>query len=341
MNFTHWLTFPFRYFFSKFKRRIGKLDLVRMEIFLAFGNERVIFIKGRLVEAYKQSKPSEKNTALQNFLGTLRRYAGNSVSDGRIILQYQGIKETLVSNEEGLFETQLTIGAPDNGKPDIANLTLIEDEGITAEKKTIEVNITRISENHPTGIVSDIDDTIVISHATSLGKKLWLSISKNAYTRRPFPGVSEFYDLLSKNGQDPVFYVSSSDWNLFDLIQDFLDFRAIPKGPILLKDPHVSLKNIWKSGGGNHDHKLEKICQLMSLFPNMEFILIGDSGQHDPELYTRIIEKFPDRVKAVYIRRIKKVDEERENQLNQYNPEIPVAWVKDSLEAISHAKNFL
>jgi phosphatidate phosphatase APP1 len=174
-----------------------------------------------------------------------------------------------------------------------------------------------------------------------LGKKLWLSVSKNAYTRRPFPGVSEFYEHLTQKGQHPVFYVSSSDWNLFDLIQDFLKYRNIPDGPLLLKDPHVNLRNIWKSGGGNHDHKLEKISLIMSLFPQMKFILTGDSGQHDPELYTEIIEKFPDRVKAVYIRRIKKKDEERENLLNQYNPEIPIAWVQHSSEAIAHAKNFL
>lgn len=341
MNIFRWLTFPFRYSFSKFKRKIGKLGQARMELFLAFGNEREIFIKGRVIEAYKQSRPSDKKNALQNILASIRRYAGSSISGARIKLVYQGMEEILVSNEEGLFEKRLIKDAPKKGQSDIAYLTLLEDEGLKAEEKTAFAEISRISAHHTTGIISDIDDTIIISHATSLGKKLWLSVSKNAYTRRPFPGVSEFYEHLTQQGQHPVFYVSSSDWNLFDLIQDFLKYRNIPEGPLLLKDPHVNLRNIWKSGGGNHDHKLEKISLIMSLFPQMKFILTGDSGQHDPELYTEIIEKFPDRVKAVYIRRIKKEDEERENLLNQYNPEIPIAWVQHSSEAIAHAKNFL
>ncbi|WP_194777184.1 phosphatase domain-containing protein [Pararhodonellum marinum] len=341
MNIFRWLTFPLRYAFSKFKRKIGKLDLVRMELFLAFGNDKEIFIKGRIIEAYKQSRPSSKKNALQNVLASIRRYAGSSIPDARVSLAYQGREEIMVSNLEGLFEKRWAIPAPPEGQADFAMLTLLEDEGITAEEKTKRVEISRISAQHPIGIISDIDDTIIISHATSLGKKLWLSVSKNAYTRRPFPGVSDFYTLLTKQGHYPVFYVSSSDWNLFDLIQDFLNYRKIPKGPLLLKDPHVNLRNIWKSGGGNHDHKLEKISLLMSMFSPMKFILIGDSGQHDPELYTEIIEKYPDRVKAVYIRRIKKVDKEREILLNQYNPEIPIAWVQHSSEAIAHAKNFL
>ena len=341
MNTIRPLSFPFRYAFSKFKRKIGKLDLIRLELFLAFGNDREVFIKGRVIEAYKQSRPSEKKNALQNILASIRRYDGSSIPDARVRLAYQGMEEILVSNEEGLFEKRLFLKAPLNGDADSAALTLLEEDGIKAEERTIEVEISRISEHHPFGIISDIDDTVIISHATSLGKKLWLSVSKNAYTRRPFPGVSDFYDLLTNQGQHPVFYVSSSDWNLFDLIQDFLHYRDIPKGPLLLKDPHVNLRNIWKSGGGNHDHKLEKILMLMSLFPTMKFILIGDNGQHDPELYIEVIEKYPGRIKAVYIRRIKKVDEERENQLNQYNSEIPIAWVKHSSEAIAHAKNFL
>nr|MBI1229446.1 DUF2183 domain-containing protein [Cytophagales bacterium] len=293
MGIFRWLSFPFRYTFSKFKRKIGKLDLVRLELFLAFGNQREVFIKGRVIEAYKQSRPSDKNNPLQNILASIRRYAGSSIPDARVKLAYHGKEFILVSNEEGLFEKRLVADAPEQGKNDEATLTLLEDEGIKAEVKTIKVALTRITEEHPLGVISDIDDTVIISHATSIGKKLWLSISKNAYTRRPFPGVSDFYAQLTHQGKYPVFYVSSSDWNLFDLIQDFLDYRKIPAGPLLLKDPHVNLRNIWKSGGGNHDHKLEKISLLMSLFPTLNFILIGDSGQHDPELYTEVIEKFP------------------------------------------------
>ncbi len=209
------------------------------------------------------------------------------------------------------------------------------------ERENIHLNVLRYPSDHPVGIISDIDDTILISHATRTGKKFWLSVSKNAYTRRPFPRVSNFYKALWAGGANPLFYVSSSDWNLFDMIRDFMNYRKIPAGPLLLKDLHVDLKNIMKSGGGSHQHKIEKIQMLMNLYPGMKFILIGDSGQHDPEIYAEIIAEHPGRVIAVYIREIKPITQQRRKLLKAKieDPQAPeVTFVKDTNEMISHAK---
>src|SRR5690606_1782685 len=139
--------------------------------------------------------------------------------------------------------------------------------GVIPEKVYKRVRVKRNSSDYALRPISDIGDTILISHATQIGRKFWLSVSKNAYTRRPFPGVSELYDILSNSGANPVFYVSSSDWGLADLIQDFLKYRKIPQGPLLLKDLHINLRNVWKSGGGSHQHKEEKITLLLKLYP--------------------------------------------------------------------------
>src|SRR5690554_2745753 len=199
----------------------------------------------------------------------------------------------------------------------------------------------RYPSDYPLGIISDIDDTILISHATQIGKKFWLSISKNAYTRRPFPGVSELYEILSGSGNNPVFYVSSSDWSLNDLIKDFLNYRQIPSGPLLLKDLHINLRNIWRSGGGSHLHKEEKIQLLLNLYKGMKFILIGDSGQHDPEIYASLIKRNPGRVLIVYIRQIKDNGPTRKSEmikkiLPQQVPEI--VFVKNTKEAVEHVR---
>lgn len=316
---------------------MGKLDLIRLEIFLAFGNDSEVYFKGRLVEAYRQSCPSARKNAFQNVLATIRRYAGSSVPGAQVTLTYQGIPHRLTTNEEGIFD--LHLAAPRPTTSDQAVVKLIEADGLKPEQETTLVEVKRIGENFPHGVISDIDDTVIVSHATQVGKKLWLSISKNAYTRRPFPGVSEFYRLISAHGNFPLFYVSSSDWNLFDLISDFLNYRDIPQGPLLLKDLHVNLRNIWKSGKGNHDHKLEKISLLMRMYPGLPFVLVGDSGQRDPELYSEVIEMFPGRVKAVYIRVIRGRDDRREHVLNRFAPQIPIAWVEDSEQAIHHVKN--
>ncbi|MFC4872951.1 phosphatase domain-containing protein [Negadavirga shengliensis] len=341
MVLLRWITSPFRYGLAVLKRKIGKLGLVRMELFLAFGNEKEIFIKGRIVEAYRQSRPSENKNAFQNIIAAIRRYAGSSIPDVRVMLEYHHLRIEMVSDEEGIFEKRFDDPHPVTNNKEKARLNIIKEPGIQPENEWIEIDILRYASDHDFGIISDIDDTIVVSHATKVGKKFWLSVSKNAYTRRPFPGVSEFYHLISEGGAHPVFYVSSSDWNLYDLIMDFLRYRNIPSGPILLKDLHVNLRNIWQSGGGDHGHKLDKICLLMSLYKEMKFVLVGDSGQHDPELYSEVIQKFRGRVIAVYIRRIDREDKEREKILNRYQPEVQVAWVKNTKEAIQHATQFL
>lgn len=337
--FFRWMSFPFRFVFSKVKRAVGKLGLIRLEVFVAFGNDNEVFFKGRLVEAYKQSRPSTAKNAFQNVLATIRRYAGSSVSGAEVKLTFQGVSHLLTTNEEGIFDLHLEALKGNDGG-DKAEIQLLEADGLMPEKKITYVTVQRIGQNFPHGIISDIDDTVIVSHATEVGRKLWLSISKNAYTRRPFPGVSEFYRLISSDGLYPLFYVSSSDWNLFDLISDFLKFRSIPHGPLLLKDLHVNLRNIWKSGKGNHDHKLEKIALLMRMFPGLQFVLIGDSGQRDPELYAEVMEAFPGRVKAVYIRVIRGRNDEREHALNKFASEVPVAWVESSDEAIRHARQY-
>lgn len=293
------------------------------------------------MEAYTQSRPSEKKSALQNILATIRRYSNSSVPDARLLLQIGDQQLELQTDSEGIFEKMIPLSGPDHQRPEYIGLSLIPDENLETHQGRVNKKIQYITKTYPRALISDIDDTIIVSKATNLGKKLWLSVSKNAYTRRPFPGVSDFYRMLTAQGEYPVFYVSSSDWSLFDLIRDFLEYRKIPLGPILLKDSHVNLKNIWKSGGGNHDHKLEKIRFLMDFFPEQRFLLIGDSGQHDPELYAEIIKQYPKRVEAVYIRRIGKADTEREQQLSELLPDNKVAWVKTTQDALLHAREYL
>jgi phosphatidate phosphatase APP1 len=336
------ITFPFRYLFARFKKRIGKLDTLKVEPLYAFGNENQVFFKGRVVESYRQSKPSPRKNQLQNLLAAIRRYAGSSIPDARVTVKYQHETKTLTSDAEGIIDCSFQYSLDETDTNNTISISLIPEEGISPERKKIKVGVLRYNSQHPLGIISDIDDTVLISHATRIGKKIWLSISKNAYTRRPFPGVSNFYKALSGNEKNPFFYVSSSDWNLFDLIRDFLNYREIPAGPLLLKDLHVDLRNIWKSGGGSHQHKLEKINMLLELYPGMKFILIGDSGQHDPELYAEIIESHPGRIKAVYIREIKKMKDQRSKLLKAKinDPAAPdITFVQNTEQAIQHAQN--
>jgi len=295
--------------------RVNKQDKIKVEPFLAFGNDTEVFFKGRVIKTYTQKRPSFRNNWLSNIIAAAKRYTGSSVPLAKVEITFEGKSYTVSTNEDGVFELQIGNSIPNSNHKERVSFKVLEP--LTKRSQIAHMDVTRYSGS--LGVISDIDDTIIISHATDLGKKLWLSISKNAYSRRPLPGVSEFYKKITEEKTLPIFYVSSSDWSLFDMIKDFLRYRHIPNGPILLKDKHINLKNIWKSGGGDHSHKLQKIELLMEMFPEMQFYLIGDSGQHDPEIYAQVISAYPGRVKDVFIRIVGKLDASRESELKAHH----------------------
>ncbi|MEX6508201.1 phosphatase domain-containing protein [Jiella sp. M17.18] len=154
------------------------------------------------------------------------------------------------------------------------------------------------------GIISDIDDTIIQTGATNFLKHWRTVVANSAQSRTAFPGVSAFYRGLAAGAggpeTNPVFYVSSSPWNLFDLFERFMVLHDIPLGPILLKDFGLD-ETKWLTGG-HEEYKLARIERVMAAFPQLPFVMIGDSGQRDAVIYEVAERRHPGRVLAVHIR---------------------------------------
>ena len=150
------------------------------------------------------------------------------------------------------------------------------------------------------GVISDLDDTVVRSSATSVLKMAWIVLRNNAHTRLPFEGVAAFYRALQlgpdSRSSNPVFYVSSSPWNIYDMLVDFLNVHGVPHGPLFLKDWSLTVL------GKHRGYKLGVIRRLLSTYQDLPFVLIGDSGEEDPEIYLQAVREHPGRVIAVYIR---------------------------------------
>ncbi|SMB95028.1 App1 family protein [Deinococcus hopiensis] len=190
------------------------------------------------------------------------------------------------------------------------------------------------------GVISDLDDTVIRSDVTSVPRMLLTSLTGNARTRLPFPGVSALYRALTRDlrggeeTRNPIFYVSSSPWNFFDLLWQFLDYRRIPPGPLFLRNWGVELLR----GHGGHKH--EVIERLFSRFPELNFVLIGDSGEQDPEIYAEVVRRHPGRVLGVYIRDVTETG--RDEGVRKLREEVRQAGVDlvlaaDTLNAATHA----
>jgi phosphatidate phosphatase APP1 len=140
----------------------------------------------------------------------------------------------------------------------------------------------------------------VRSSAANVLKMAWIVLLNNAHTRLPFEGVAAFYEALRRgadgHGYNPIFYVSSSPWNIYDVLEDFLNVHGVPAGPLFLKDWSPTVL------GKHRTHKLDIIRRLLRTYPELPFVLIGDSGQEDPEIYHQAVREHPGRIWAIYIR---------------------------------------
>ncbi|MBB5636792.1 phosphatidate phosphatase APP1 [Pedobacter cryoconitis] len=185
-------------------------------------------------------------------------------------------------------------------------------EALTDNGEVLAVNTGDVYVPHITqyAFISDIDDTIMVSHSATIGRRLRELFIKNPHTRKTFPGVTSYYNLLALSRTDaehpnPFFYVSSSEWNLYDYLVSTFRFNQLPEGAFLLNQIK-RWKDLLKTGKTGHEGKLMRVMRIIDAFPNQKFILFGDNSQQDPEIYTTIAMKHPECIEAIYIRNIRR-----------------------------------
>lgn len=235
-----------------------------------------------------------------------KRFMTWEIPGAKVTASIEGITASAISNDEGYFEFRMELPQPLNSSQPWQQVRLELESPIVHDQKSpvVYCNVFVPSEYVEYGVISDIDDTIVPTGATRLWVMAKTTFLGNAQTRIPFSGVAAFYQALSKGlvgrENNPFFYVSSSPWNLYDFLQELMNFHQIPQGPLMLRDIGISREHFI--AGSHTKHKLVQIERIFNIVHDIPFILIGDSGQHDAEIYLQVIKKFPGRVKMVYIR---------------------------------------
>lgn len=312
------------------------------------GNERLL-VKGRVYKNFTPYDPSEHQSRWGNFRRFLKRFFTRGHRHTVVAMNWGSMNRSITTDHLGYFNFTENLREEDwKNFPKEITFT-------TSEEVQTSHRLHTIAPHSRFGIISDIDDTVMVSHSTLWYKSLWLLLTHNATTRLPFEGVAKFYyDLVKaqpgpeEEGDNPVYYVSSSRWNLYDLISTFFRINHLPRGSFLLKK-HTALFFTWKGLKNafrpvRHVHKLNKIRLLFELSAEhqLPFVLIGDSGQHDAEIYKQIAEEYPDRVKAIYLRDVK---EKRRETVRRLSKELEkekgteMVLVKNTREAEAHAQS--
>ena len=169
-------------------------------------------------------------------------------------------------------------------------------------RKPVDARLFTIPSGTKVGVISDVDDTIMVTQAPSLMKAAYNLLLLNPKKKMPVAGMNLLFNRIADMFPDaPFFYLSTSPWNVESSIRHFITNHGFPEGPLLLRDLDPRPKTFVPSGV---QHKLEYSEQLMADFPDMKFILIGDDGQKDPTTYATIARRYPGRVLAICIRQL-------------------------------------
>jgi len=324
------------------KRHFGVVKPPQILPYLGYGNPDRVYLSGRLLEDRGLRDPLQTDTWWDNVKAMYRRFTTDEIPDVEIRAEFAGETYTTRTDEEGsfhfTFEPSWTLD-PETLWHE-ARLQVIDEELCAEGEVTAVARMIVPSDRNSFGVISDVDDTIIESHATDFLKLARVTVFNNAYTRTPLEGVAPLYQAFragpAGGEQNPIFYVSSSAWNLYDFLYDFLKLNHIPLGPILLRDiksEQVKLKT-------SHEHKAHKIRRILDTVDYLPFVLVGDAGQHDPLIYQEIAREYPDRIKAIYIRSVG--SEQRDGEATKMASKaaeegVPMFVVQKAVEMAEHA----
>ncbi|MBI3690575.1 MAG: DUF2183 domain-containing protein [Mycolicibacterium aromaticivorans] len=199
-------------------------------------------------------------------------------------------------------------------------------------------------------VISDIDDTILLTGLTEGVAMVARTLLHAVEQRSAIPGMSAFYRGLargvesrtgSRRAEPTFFYVSTGSWSFYSMLEQFVELRAFQPGPMFLTDWGPTERYLRRSGA---EHKRAAVRRLFEAYPRMRFVVIGDSGQRDPLIYEEVAREFPGRVLAAIIRQVGADDDERNVSLREHaqtlrDEGIPMHLVADAGQAAELARS--
>ncbi|MBK7885276.1 MAG: DUF2183 domain-containing protein [Chitinophagaceae bacterium] len=313
-----------------------------IKLYPGFGNKSQCYLYGHVLAVSPKLRNRHRNNFLLNTLALLRLFMVRPIAGAELRLTYNHKTYFAVSQDDGFFkfEWDVEVQLPGNFTALVSLLVKNTTNVITTAQTSIN-----IPDAGQFIFISDIDDTFLVSHSGNLRKRLYVLLTKNAHSRKPFEGVVNHYNLLSMSGVDegksahPFFYVSSSEWNLYDYIKEFSRQNKLPEGVYLLNQLK-RISQVFKTGQNNHSTKFMRIVRILEAYPEQQFVLLGDDSQEDPNIYASVVSHFPGKIFSVYIRQVRNMPkihvQERIKQMETAG--VFCCYFKHSAEAVIHSR---
>jgi len=261
-----------------------------------YGNPHEIIVEGRILEERRFRPSSLMDSWLVNGWRKLKQLINDEIETTPITLTIEEEQYHTISDDEGYFRFQIhNPHAP--WKPH-QNIMLHLDE----YNVTIHASAFIVEASIEVGIISDFDDTVIISGVTNTLDLIKNLLFKNYKQRTLVKEVRDkILQITQAHPKTPLFFVTGSPRQLYGSIHDFLNHHHFPKRTLITKKAH----------GANPDplfdqlrYKLEKIEELIRLYPHIQWICFGDSGEKDAKVYKTLHQKYPQKIRAIYIREV-------------------------------------
>jgi phosphatidate phosphatase APP1 len=222
-----------------------------------------------------------------------RRFLSAKAVDARVVVEVAGTRHEVVPTRGGYVDVVLPANLPPGWS--VAHLS-------TDGSAPVPAPVRIVGPDERLGVVSDIDDTVMVTALPRPLLAFWNTFVRHETSRRPVPGMADLYDEVVAGGPDAfVVYLSTGAWNVAPTVERFLGRHGFPRGPLLLTDWGPTPEGWFRSG---REHKRSQLRRLVHDLPQLRWVLIGDDGQHDPQLYDEVASAAPDRVRAVLIRQL-------------------------------------
>ncbi|HEV2568928.1 App1 family protein [Sphingomonas sp.] len=273
---------------------------VRLLAYAGYRTETRLHLKGRVVRAAPTLTPGAGTWSRMRAM--LAIYNSRELAGVPVQLQAYGETHETVTDQEGYFHFDKPVAQPLPKATSWEKVTLTT-PGRTSATPQVSAPMLAPGANNNWGIISDIDDTVVETGATNFVRNWRRVLVERPSDRLAVPGASALYRMIAVDHRAPArpfFYVSSSPWNLYGFLTEFMELNGIPHGPMFLKDYGLDADKLIDSG--HETHKLLAIETILAAYPKLRFLLIGDNGQKDVTIYAQVVKDFGPRVAAVFIR---------------------------------------
>lgn len=257
--------------------------------YTGYGSTSWVRVLSRVVLTKPDTSSAPRYTKVRGW----RSFTSVTVGHATVTVTVDGTEHTVTADRGGVVDEVVPVTLAPGWH--IAHFTVENSEPVEAPLFISDPAAT-------IGVISDVDDTVMVTALPRPFLAFWNTFVLDEHARAPVPGMSVLLEKLVRDHDGcPVVYLSTGAWNVAPTLNRFLSRHLFPAGPLLLTDWGPTHDRWFRSG---REHKRESLRRLADEFPHLRWILIGDDGQHDEELYATFAAERPGAVAAIAIRQL-------------------------------------